>query len=63
MDLLMVVTLQSYRWIDEDQAERTFGERGAPLIQAIRALRVEHRLEKVPGQPRVDPVHRQRVKD
>lgn len=41
MDLLMVVTLQSYRWIDEDQAERTFGERGAPLIQAIRALRVD----------------------
>jgi hypothetical protein len=41
MDLLMVVTLQSYRWIDEDQAERTFGARGAPLIQAIRALRVD----------------------
>lgn len=41
MDLLMVVTLQSYRWIDEDQAERTFGERSAPLIQAIRALRVD----------------------
>lgn len=41
MDLLMVVTLQSYRWIDEDQAERTFGARGAPLIQAMRALRVD----------------------
>lgn len=41
MDLLMVVTLQSYRWIDEDQAERTFGARGAPLIQAMRTLRVD----------------------
>jgi hypothetical protein len=41
MDLLMVVTLQSYRWIDEDQAERSFGVRGAPLIQAMRALRVD----------------------
>jgi hypothetical protein len=41
MDLLMVVTLQSYRWIDEDQAERTFGTRGAPLIQAMRNLRVD----------------------
>lgn len=36
MDLLMVVTLQSYRWIDEDQAERHFGNRSAPLIQAKR---------------------------
>lgn len=41
MDLLMVVTLQSYRWIDEDQAERTFGGRGEPLIQAMRRLRVD----------------------
>ncbi len=41
MDLLMVVTLQSYRWIDEDQAERTFGARSAPLIQAMRTLRVD----------------------
>lgn len=41
MDLLMVVTLQSYRWIDEDQAERTFGARGEPLIQAMRRLRVD----------------------
>ena len=41
MDLLMVVTLQSYRWIDEDAAERTFGARGAPLIQAMRTLRVD----------------------
>ncbi len=41
MDLLMVVTLQSYRWIDEDMAERTFGARGGPLMQAMRTLRVD----------------------
>jgi hypothetical protein len=41
MDLLMVVTLQSYRWIDEDMAERTFGNRGGPLMQAMRTLRVD----------------------
>lgn len=42
MDLLMVVTLQSYRWIDEDMAERTFGPgRSGPLIQAMRNLRVD----------------------
>jgi hypothetical protein len=41
MDLLMVVTLQSYRWIDEDQAEKHFGARSQPLIQAMRTLRVD----------------------
>ena len=41
MDLLMVVTLQSYRWIDEDPAERTFGARSQSLIQAMRTLRVD----------------------
>ena len=41
MDLIMVVTLQSYRWIDEDAADRNFGARGAPLIAAMRALRVD----------------------
>lgn len=41
MDLLMVVTLQSYRWIDEDMAEKTFGAKSGPLIQAIRGLRVD----------------------
>ena len=41
MDLLLVVTLQSYRWIDEDQAERTFGNRGEALIHAMRNLRVD----------------------
>lgn len=41
MDLLMVVTLQSYRWIDEDMADKTFGARSGPLIQAMRNLRVD----------------------
>ncbi len=41
MDLLMVVTLQSTRWIDEDMADKTFGARSAPLIKAIRDLRVD----------------------
>ncbi len=41
MDLLMVVTLQSYRWIDEDMADKTFGARGQPLIKAMRELRVD----------------------
>ncbi|MBM3342511.1 MAG: hypothetical protein FJY56_10445 [Betaproteobacteria bacterium] len=41
MDLLMVVTLQSYRWIDEDMAEKSFGTRSGPLIQAMRNLRVD----------------------
>ena len=41
MDLLMVVTLQSYRWIDEDQAERYFGTRSLPLMQAMHTLRVD----------------------
>lgn len=41
MDLLMVVTLQSYRWIDEDQAEKYFGNRSGPLIKAMRELRVD----------------------
>ncbi len=41
MDLLMVVTLQSYRWIDEDMADKTFGARGAPLVKAMRELRVD----------------------
>ena len=41
MDLLMVVTLQSTRWIDEDMAEKTFGARGAPLLEAIRKLRID----------------------
>ncbi len=39
MDLLLVVTLQSYTWIDEDRAEKAFGERSAPLIRAFRTAR------------------------
>jgi hypothetical protein len=39
MDLLLVVTLQSYTWIDEDRAEKAFGERSAPLIRALRTAR------------------------
>jgi hypothetical protein len=39
MDLLLVVTLQSYTWIDEDRAEKAFGERSAPLIRSFRTAR------------------------
>ena len=41
MDLMMVLTLQSYRWIDEDAADRYFGDRGIMLIHAMRTLRVD----------------------
>jgi hypothetical protein len=41
MDLLLVVTLQSYTWIDEDRAEKTFGAAAAPLIRAMRTARVD----------------------
>ncbi len=41
MDLLLVVTLQSYTWIDEDRAEKAFGERAAPLIRSLRTARVD----------------------
>jgi hypothetical protein len=39
LDLMLVVTLQSQKWIEEDQAERWFGERAVPLIQASRKAR------------------------
>jgi hypothetical protein len=39
LDLLLVVTLQSHKWIEEDQAERWFGERARPLILASRKAR------------------------
>lgn len=39
LDLTLVVTLQSRQWIDEDEAERQFGTRGAPLIAASRRTR------------------------
>lgn len=41
MDLLLVVTLQSYTWIDEDRAEQAFGARAAPLIRAMRTARTD----------------------
>lgn len=41
MDLLLVVTLQSYTWIDEDRAEKSFGPRSAPLIRALRTARTD----------------------
>jgi hypothetical protein len=41
MDLLLVVTLQSYVWIDEDRADTTFGARGEPLIRALRTARTD----------------------
>src|SRR5262245_10015769 len=39
LDLMLVVTLQSQKWIEEDQAERWFGERAQPLIYASRKAR------------------------
>ncbi len=41
MDLLLVVTLQSYIWIDEDRAETTFGDRAKPLIRSLRTARTD----------------------
>lgn len=41
MDLLLVVTLQSYTWIDEDRAEQAFGKRATPLIRALRTARTD----------------------
>lgn len=35
LDLLLVVTLQSYVWIDEDRAEDLFGQSSSVLIQAM----------------------------
>jgi hypothetical protein len=39
LDLTLVVTLQSRQWIDEDQAEAQFGQRGRFLINASRKAR------------------------
>jgi hypothetical protein len=39
LDLTLVITLQSQKWIDEDQAERWFGDRAGPLIEASRKAR------------------------
>jgi hypothetical protein len=39
LDLVLVVTLQSQKWIDEDLAEEWFDERAQPLISASRKAR------------------------
>jgi hypothetical protein len=39
LDLMLVVTLQSHKWIEEDQAERWFGDRAQPMIFASRKAR------------------------
>jgi hypothetical protein len=39
LDLVLVVTLQSQKWIDEDIAEEWFGDRAGPLIAASRKTR------------------------
>jgi hypothetical protein len=41
MDLLLVVTLQSYTWIDEDRADKAFGARSPPLIRSLRTARTD----------------------
>src|SRR4051812_23600113 len=41
LDMVLMVTLQSYLWIDEDRAEQMFGERGEQLRRAIRQMRIE----------------------
>lgn len=40
-DLVVTVTLQSIVWIDEDGAEKAFGDRAPGLIRAVRTMRVE----------------------
>jgi len=41
LDMVLMVTLQSYAWIDEDRAERMFGERGEALRQSLRQMRLD----------------------
>jgi len=41
LDLVTAVTLESIVLIDENQAEKAFGDRAPGLIQAIRTMRVE----------------------
>jgi hypothetical protein len=41
LDMVLMVTLQSYAWIDEDRAERVFGERGEILRQSLRQMRLD----------------------
>jgi hypothetical protein len=39
VDLVLVVTLQSRKWIDDNEAEKRFGERGQYLVDASRRTR------------------------
>jgi len=41
LDLVVAVTLQSIVWIDENRAEKVFGDRAPILIKALRTMRVE----------------------
>jgi hypothetical protein len=41
LDMVLIVTLQSYAWIDEDRAERVFGDRGEILRQSMRQMRLD----------------------
>lgn len=41
LDLVVAVTLQSMVWIDENRAEKVFGDRAPILIKAFRTMRVE----------------------
>jgi hypothetical protein len=41
LDLVVAVTLESIRLIDENRAEEVFGERAPGLIKAIRTMRLE----------------------
>jgi hypothetical protein len=41
IDLLAMATLQSYTWIDEDRAEKVFGNRAELLMRAFRDVRVD----------------------
>jgi hypothetical protein len=41
LDMVLMVTLQSYSWIDEDRAEKLFGERGEILRRSIRQMRTD----------------------
>ncbi len=41
LDLTLVVTLQSQKWIDEDLAEEWFGDRAQPLIDASQKARAD----------------------
>jgi hypothetical protein len=41
LDLVVSVTLQARLWVDENRANEIFGDRAAPLIEALNTCRVE----------------------